>query len=208
MKNVLIVDDHPVARLAVRMVLEKENLTVIAETDDGLQAIQLVRKNTPDLVIVDIDIPSVNGIDVVQRMRRDGFSGGILVLTGKEGDHYIRRCASAGADGFVSKKNNLSELSDAVRAIRSGYGYFPRHLARSDVAAGDAAADKDKLGELSAKELDVLRHLAKGVKVVDIARQMNISDKTVSTYKSRLMAKLGLKTMIELYDFTQKHNLD
>lgn len=170
--------------------------------------IQLVRKNTPDLVIVDIDIPSVNGIDVVQRMRRDGFSGGILVLTGKEGDHYIRRCASAGADGFVSKKNNLSELSDAVRAIRSGYGYFPRHLARSDVVAGDAAADKDKLGELSAKELDVLRHLAKGVKVVDIARQMNISDKTVSTYKSRLMAKLGLKTMIELYDFTQKHNLD
>ncbi|NIF47411.1 response regulator [Enterobacter sp. Ap-1006] len=208
MKNVLIVDDHPVARLAVRMVLEKENLTVIAETDDGLQAIQLVRKNAPDLVIVDIDIPSVNGIDVVQRMRRDGFSGGILVLTGKEGDHYIRRCASAGADGFVSKKNNLSELSDAVRAIRSGYGYFPRHLARSDVAAGDAAADKDKLGDLSAKELDVLRHLAKGVKVVDIARQMNISDKTVSTYKSRLMAKLGLKTMIELYDFTQKHNLD
>lgn len=208
MKNVLIVDDHPVARLAVRMVLEKENLTVVAETEDGLHAIQLAKQLSPDLVIVDIDIVSVNGIDVVQRLRANGFNGGILVLTGKEGDHYIRRCASAGADGFLSKRNNLSELSDAVRAIRGGYGYFPRNLARLDAVSGLIDSGKGKMAELSAKELDVLRYLARGMKVVEIAREMNISDKTVSTYKSRLMSKLGLKNMVEIYDFTQRHNLD
>lgn len=208
MKNVLIVDDHPVARLAVRMVLEKENLTVVAETEDGLHAIQLAKQLSPDLVIVDIDIVSVNGIDVVQRLRANGFNGGILVLTGKEGDHYIRRCASAGADGFLSKRNNLSELSDAVRAIRGGYGYFPRNLARLDAVSGLKDSGKGKMAELSAKELDVLRYLARGMKVVEIAREMNISDKTVSTYKSRLMSKLGLKNMVEIYDFTQRHNLD
>ncbi|MBP1133085.1 two-component system response regulator EvgA [Serratia sp. PL17] len=208
MKNVLIVDDHPVARLAVRMVLEKENLTVVAETEDGLHAIQLAKQLSPDLLIVDIDIVSVNGIDVVQRLRANGFNGGILVLTGKEGDHYIRRCASAGADGFLSKRNNLSELSDAVRAIRGGYGYFPRNLARLDAVSGLKDSGKGKMAELSAKELDVLRYLARGMKVVEIAREMNISDKTVSTYKSRLMSKLGLKNMVEIYDFTQRHNLD
>lgn len=208
MKNVLIVDDHPVARLAVRIVLEKESLNIVAETDDGLQAIQLAKQLTPDLIIVDIDIASVNGIDVVQRLRANGFQGGILVLTGKEGDHYIRRCASAGADGFLSKRNNLSELSDAVRAIRGGYGYFPRAHARTDVVSGHEDGSNEVLATLSAKELDVLRYLAQGMKVVAIAREMNISDKTVSTYKSRLMTKLGLKTMVEVYDFTQRHNLD
>lgn len=168
----------------------------------------MAKQLSPDLVIVDIDIVSVNGIDVVQRLRANGFNGGILVLTGKEGDHYIRRCASAGADGFLSKRNNLSELSDAVRAIRGGYGYFPRNLARLDAVSGLIDSGKGKMAELSAKELDVLRYLARGLKVVEIAREMNISDKTVSTYKSRLMSKLGLKNMVEIYDFTQRHNLD
>jgi two-component system response regulator EvgA len=125
MNSVLIVDDHPVARLAVRMLLEKDGMTVIGETDDGLKAVQQVRQLLPDLVIVDIDIPSINGINVVQRLRANGFKGGILVLTGKDDDHYIKRCAGAGADGFISKRNNLSELHDAIRAIKSGYGFFP-----------------------------------------------------------------------------------
>lgn len=81
MNSVLIVDDHPVARLAVRMLLEKDGMTVIGETDDGLKAVQQVRQLLPDLVIVDIDIPSINGINVVQRLRANDFKGGILFLT-------------------------------------------------------------------------------------------------------------------------------
>jgi two-component system response regulator EvgA len=208
MNNVLIVDDHPVARLAVRMLLEKDGMAIIGETDDGLEAVRLAKQLTPDLVVVDIDIPSLNGIEVVQRLRRNGYGGGILVLTGKDDDHYVKRCAGAGADGFISKRNNLTELHDAIRALKGGYGYFPLNRARLEAAASALGDDKSKIADLSAKELQVLRYLTKGIKVVDIAVQMQISDKTVSTYKRRMMQKLELKNMVELYDFTQRNNLD
>lgn len=208
MNNVLIVDDHPVARLAVRMLLEKDGMTVIGETDDGLEAIRLAKQLIPDLVVVDIDIPSLNGIEVVQRLRKNDYKGGILVLTGKDDDHYVKRCAAAGADGFISKRNNLTELHDAIRALKGGYGYFPLNRARLDAASSVLGDDKSKIASLSAKELQVLRYLAKGIKVVDIGVHMQISDKTVSTYKRRMMQKLELQNMVELYDFTQRNNLD
>ncbi|ENW84312.1 hypothetical protein F909_00219 [Acinetobacter sp. ANC 3929] len=210
MHNALIVDDHPVARLAVRMLLEKEGMTVLAETGDGLDAVSLIKQLGPDLVVIDIDMPSLNGIEVVQRLRKNGYQGGMLMLSGKDDDHYIKRCASAGADGFISKKNQLVELHDAIRALRGGYGYFPRALARlhvADATLTDPDIEKNKIAELSSKELQVLLYLAKGEKVIDIGILMHISDKTVSTYKSRMMQKLELKNMMELYDFAQRNHL-
>lgn len=208
MQNALIVDDHPVARMAVRLLLEKDGMTIVAETGDGLDAISLIKQFSPDLVVIDIDIPSLNGIEVIQRLRNSGYQGGMLVLSGKDDDHYIKRCASAGADGFVSKSNQLIELHDAIRALKNGYGYFPRVLARLDAASNNSKSDKDKVAELSSKELQVLHHLAKGEKVIDIGVMMHISDKTVSTYKRRMMQKLEVSNMMELYDFVQRNQLD
>lgn len=211
MQNVLIVDDHPVARFAVRMLLEKEGMTVVAETGDGLDAVSLIKQLRPDLVVIDIDMPSLNGIEVVQRLRKNGYQGGMLMLSAKDNDHYIKRCANAGADGFISKKNQIIELHDAIRALRGGYGYFPRSLARFhavDATLNDADIEKNKIAELSTKELQVLLYLAKGEKVINIGVLMHISDKTVSTYKSRMMQKLELKNMMELYDFAQRNHLD
>lgn len=208
MKKVLIVDDHPVARLAIRVLLEKADMEVAQETDDGMEAIQLVKKLAPDLVIVDIDLPSLNGIDVVTRLRKNNFEGGILVLSGKDAEHYVRRSAGAGADGFISKRNDLAELIDAIRAIRGGYGYFPLNRARIDAARNPEYDDRNKVDSLSPKELDVLRYLAKGMKIVEIAEEMKLSDKTISTYKSRMMDKLELKSMQAFFDFVQRYNLD
>lgn len=207
MNNVLIVDDHPVARMAVRMLLEKEGMVIAGETDNGLDAIKLARQRHFDLIFVDIDIPLLSGIDVVRRLRNHEYRGGILVLTGKDDEHYIRRCAVAGADGFISKRNNLTELYDAVRAIRAGYGYFPLNRARLDAAKHAPVGDKGRVATLSTKELQVLCFLAKGLKVIDIAGLMQISEKTVSTYKRRLMQKLELRNMLEVYAFTQRNNL-
>lgn len=207
MKDVLIVDDHPVVRMAVRLLMEKDNLTVCGETDDGLEALTLTRKYTPDLIIIDIDLPSLNGIELVQRLRNNGYSGGILVLSGKDLDHYVKRCVSVGADGFISKRNNLAELHDAVRAIKGGYGYFPLNRGWQGLM-GDEAGDQLKISSLSTKELQVLSFLARGMKVIDISVQMKISDKTVSTYKRRVMQKLDIQNMAELYEFTQRNNID
>ena len=208
MNSVLIVDDHPVARMAVKILLEKDFMTVVGEADNGQKALLLANQLLPDLIVMDLDIPSMNGLEVVQRLRRGGYAGRILVLTGKDDDHYVKRSASVGADGFISKRNNLTELHDAIHALRGGYGYFPLTQARSEAAGAAPSEDKDLIAELSFKELQVLRHLAKGMKMVDIAKLMKISDKTVSTYKRRMMDKLCMTNMMELFDFAQRNNLD
>lgn len=207
MANILVIDDHPVARLAIRMLLEKDQHNIVAEADDGLQALALVRKLSPDLVVVDIDIPSLSGIEVIEKLRAGSFKGGLLVLTARDDEHYLGRCMSIGADGFVSKKNNLEELGDAVRAVVRGYGYFP--LKRSN---GDAVHAPEKemelIKSLSSRELQVLRCLARGMKVIDISLQMHISNKTVSTYKTRVMTKLELSSTLSMIDFARRNNLD
>lgn len=207
MASILIVDDHPVARLAIRMLLEKENYTVVGEVDDGFKALQQVKQFNPDLILVDIDILSLNGIDLMLRLRHQEYKGGILVLTGKDNAHYITRCKQAGADGFISKRNNLSELKNALRSIESGYSFFP--LQRAEFSDSKPFSDEtDRINQLSTKELQVLSCLSKGMKILDIAEQMKISHKTVSTYKSRMMYKLQLNNMVDLYHFSQRHNLD
>lgn len=207
MANVIVIDDHPVARLAIRLLLEKDNHQVIAETEDGLQALQLIRQHNPDLVIVDLDIPSLSGIEVIEKMRSSGYRGGMLVLTARDDEHYLSRCMSIGADGFVSKRNNLEELSDALRAIERGYGYFP--LKRKDGASTmHPEKEVEAIKSLSSRELQVLRYLAQGLKVIDIAQRMHISNKTVSTYKTRVLTKLELDSTLALIDFARRNHLD
>ncbi|CAI1118194.1 MULTISPECIES: response regulator [Serratia] len=208
MKSVLVVDDHPVTRFAIKVLLEKEGLRVISETGDGFEALSLIEKHKPDLVIVDIDIHSISGIELVQRLRKRQFSGAILVLSGKDEPYYIKNCVGAGADGFISKANNLCDLHSAVAAISAGYGYFPLKQARQQILQPGEDKQKNAIASLSAKELQVLRYLAKGMRLVDIGLQMNISDKTVGTYKRRVMAKLDLNSMMETYEFCIKNNLD
>ncbi|BEM57025.1 DNA-binding response regulator [Serratia marcescens] len=209
MATIFIIDDHPVARLAVRMLLEKAGHQVAGETDDGLRALQQIRtmNPAPDVVIVDLDIPGLGGVELMEKLRTGGFEGGLLVLTGRDDEHYVDRCISAGADAFVSKRNNLEELADAVRAIGRGYGYFP--LRRRSGGGWQRPATPDaSIAALSNRELQVLQHLVRGVRVVDISQQMHVSTKTVSTYKRRILEKLGLDSTYALVDFARLHNLD
>ncbi|BEO41522.1 DNA-binding response regulator [Serratia marcescens] len=207
--NIYLVDDHPVARLAVRLLLENAGHQVVGETDDGLRALQQIRtmNPAPDVVIVDLDIPGLGGVELMEKLRNGGYEGGLLVLTGRDDEHYVDRCISAGADAFVSKRNNLEELADAVRAIGRGYGYFP--LRRRSGGGGQRPATPDaSIAALSNRELQVLQHLVRGVRVVDISQQMHVSTKTVSTYKRRILEKLGLDSTYALVDFARLHNLD
>ncbi|MGQ4693858.1 response regulator [Enterobacter asburiae] len=207
MSNIIIVDDHPVARLAVRMLLEKDGHMIVGESGDGMDALRLITKIKPDLAVVDLDIPEISGIDLIEKLRTAGFNGRILVLTARDDDHYLHRCIKVGADGFVGKKNNLEELGDAVRAVSRGYGYFP--LNRGDnTSAKPQAVDTLAIQNLSSRELEVLKFISRGFKIVDIATRMHVSSKTVSTYKTRLLTKLELRTTLELIDFARRYNLD
>lgn len=210
MSTVLLVDDHPVARLAVRMLLESEGHEVVGETDNGVDAVRLAGINNPALIVLDIDIPALNGLDVIERIRMSGCAVSILVLTSKSEPHYVTRCINAGADGFVSKRNNLSDFTDAVRAVLRGYGYYPRRngAAENPVQISGAGHEDKLIESLSNQEMKVLGYLSRGMNNVLIGREMNISNKTVSTYKRRLADKLGVRNQFEMMVFARRHNLD
>lgn len=207
MATLLIIDDHPMARLAIRMLLEKDGHRVLAESGDGSEAFKLIQKLTPEIVVVDLDIPGLSGVELIEKLRSHDFAGRLLVLTGRDDEHYLSRCMNSGADGFVGKGNNLDELQDAVRAVERGYGYFPLRRQTSTKNARPAA-EVEAVKRLSNRELQVLRYLSRGVKVMDISDKMHISSKTVSTYKTRLMTKLQVSNTMELIDFARRHSLD
>lgn len=207
MANVIIVDDHPIARMAIRFLIEKEGHTIVAESGDGNEALALVDSLHPDILVIDIDIVSLNGIEVVRTLRANSFPGIIIVISGKNPEFYSPRSAQSGADGFISKKNNLPEIITAIRAAQSGYGYFP--LKRFEAPQSQQAIDdQERLGMLSPQEFQVFQHMIKGLENIKIATKMKISNKTVSTYKSRLMEKLGCKSQLDIFEFARRNNLE
>lgn len=204
MHKALIVDDHPVIRLAVRMLLERENLEVVGEADNGVDALQMVRNLNPDLVILDIGIPRLNGLEVIARLKHLPVNPRVLVLTGQSASLYSKRCLQAGASGFITKSDDLSDLVAALQAVRKGYAYFP------DLNFGASTIDTMLLSEeqlfsrLSDREVQVLKMLADGCKNKQIGEEIHLSPKTVSTYKTRIMAKLNVKSMVEMLDLAKR----
>lgn len=206
MKKVIIVDDHPVVRFAVKMLLERSGMEVVAETDNGVDALQKTRDLAPDLVLLDIGLPKVDGFQVLQRLRALEMPLKILVLTSQESAHFAQRCQKAGADGFVTKSDDLTELTDAIRIVMRDYSFFPQ-MAHSRQPAQEANGDHQLLSELSDRELSVLIFIAKGLGNKQIGEQLLLSEKTISTYKHRLKTKLNAQTIIELIDFARRNHL-
>ena len=207
MANFVIVDDHPIVRVAIRLVLENAGHRVSAEAGDGDNIISLVKEQSADAAIIDIDLPGIGGIEAVRNLRTAGSLIPVIVMSGKNAEFYAYESKKAGANGFISKKNNLNDLAHAVDAVLSGYGYFPLRL--SHQAEGDQLVqDSDKLLLLSHREYEVLRYLGEGTEIVKIANRMKLSNKTVSTYKARLMEKLSLKNQKDLLDFTRRNQIN
>ncbi|CND98783.1 response regulator transcription factor [Yersinia mollaretii] len=207
MYKVLVVDDHPFIRETVKMVLEQDNFRVIAEADCGLTAMKLARQHHPDLIVLDIAIPKMDGLEVISRLHDIGLSQRILVLTSQLSDYYAVRCMRLGATGFVSKTEGLNELSKAANAIMSGYTYFPNlsinAITRSDV--GIQESDAIKL--LSNREISILQYLAMGMTNKEISDLMLLSNKTISTFKTRLIEKLNVKSVVHLAELAKRNNL-
>ncbi|KJV30794.1 response regulator transcription factor [Pantoea sp. SM3] len=203
MKKVLIVDDHPVIRFAVKMLLERSGMEVVAETDNGVDAIQKTKDTLPDLVLLDIGLPKVDGFQVLQRLRALQLPLKILVLTSQGGANFAQRCKKAGADGFVTKSDDLGELTDAIKMVMRNYSFFP-HV---EYGQSNNQDDGKLLSDISDRELSVLISIAKGLTNKQIGEQLMLSEKTISTYKHRLKHKLNAHTLIELIDFARRNNL-
>ncbi|HHX7039377.1 TPA: response regulator [Pseudomonas aeruginosa] len=206
MSRILIVDDHPVIRMAMKMLLEDEGHQIVGDTDNGVDAISLGRELKPDLVILDIGIPRLDGLEVISRLMVLALPLKILVLTGQSASLFALRSMQAGAAGFVCKQGGLAELVTAVNAVASGYSYFPSSAMRP-VQQGAYSDDVELLGRLSDREVSVLQYLSQGYSNKQISEQMFISNKTVSTYKARLLLKLNAGSLVDLIEFAKRNTL-
>jgi two-component system response regulator EvgA len=206
MKTVFIIDDHPVIRLAIRMLLENENYEIVGETDNGVDAMQMVRECMPDLIILDISIPKLDGLEVLTRFNAMNLPVKILVLTAQAPSLFAIRCMQNGAAGYVCKQEDLTELVSSVKAVLSGYNYFPSQAVGVAQAEG-VPEELERFKIVNDRELMVLQLFAQGRTNKEIAKGMFLSNKTVSTYKTRLMQKLKVKTLVELIEMAKRNSL-
>ncbi|KNC16496.1 MULTISPECIES: response regulator transcription factor [Pseudomonas] len=207
MRNVFIIDDHPVIRLAVRMILENEGYCVVGESDNGVDAMQMVRECQPDLLILDISIPKLDGLEVLTRFHGMNVPFKILVLTAQAPALFAIRCMQSGAAGFVCKQEALSELISAVRAVFSGYNYFPSQALIPSREDDGQLQELELFKAINDRELMVLQLFAQGRSNKEIATGMFLSNKTVSTYKKRLMQKLQANSLVELIEMAKRNAL-
>ena len=205
--KVLIADDHSLIRSAMKVLMESQGYDVVAEAANGTDTVQLARMHQVDLIVLDITMPGLDGLEVINRIRASGLDTRILLLTSQSPLFYSQRCMKAGAAGFITKSQDLTELLRAVKIIMAGYTFFP-YLAASSVCSSDAnMSDVELIQHLSARELYILQQLARGLSNKKIAEDMILSSKTISTYKARLIEKLNIKSVVYLADFAKRNDL-
>ncbi len=200
MTRILLVDDHGIIREGLRHILERQSdMTVVGEAEDGIEALEIASKVKPDVVILDISMPRMDGFDCARALASLLPNVKILALTVHDDIQYALRIIEAGAHGFVSKRAVSRELIDAIHTILSGRTHISSRISAnlaSQSQSGNAGIDKLKF--LSNREFQVLRHLGAGRNLSETAEAVGISEKTVSTYRNRLLNKLGFKTTAEL----------
>ena len=207
MARVLIADDHEVIRMATRLMLEQGGHEVVGEAANGVEVVSQARTKLPDLIILDMDMPQLDGFAVLQRLHTEPKPAKIIVFSGLDANRYAVRCARAGASGFVSKDSDLKELTNAIQVVLSGYKLFPVTEYSTVDGSASLSSERELIETLSDRELSVLRSLAQGHRIRDIAKDLLLSEKTVSTYKSRLIAKLQVGNLLELVELAKRNRL-
>lgn len=209
MIKVLLADDHSIVRAGLRRIVEESgDVEVVAEAADGKEAIQKVHDTAPDVAVIDISMPGLDGLEVIGRLRALHPDLPILVLTMHEEEQYVVRAIEAGAMGYITKRSAPEQLVLAIRKIREGKRFLTTAAAETlalRVARG--AHGQSPLDMLSMRELQVLRRLAMGQTNREIADAYHISVKTVDTYRLRLLKKLNLRNNAELSRFAIQNRL-
>lgn len=208
--RVLIADDHTIVRSGVRMLLEAEqDIVVVGEAVDGEQAIALARELLPDVVLMDIGMPGIDGLEATSQIKGQWPQVNVLVLTMHRSEGYFFEMLKKGASGYILKGAETSDLIYAVRVVAQGevflYPTMARKLVRDylSLAGGETAVDP----QLSPRENEVLQLLAEGYSNKEIADQLVISPSTVHTHRTNLMQKLGLSSRHELIQYARKRDL-
>ena len=211
--RVMIVDDHAILRAGLRMLVNSQaDMEVVSEAPDGEKAIQGVQETKPDVTLLDLTMPRVGGMKALQEIARNCRETRVLVLTMHDDPAYLRSALAAGASGYLLKRAVDAELLAAIRAVHRGGIFVDPRLASvlvQDVLSkkGKKAGPTQPINILSDRELQVLRLVARGYTSAQIAKQIAVGVKTVETYRSRFVEKLGLRTRSDVIRFAVQMGL-
>jgi len=206
--RILIADDHAVVAEGLKHLVEAQSdLEVVATVGDGREAVRVAKETEPDVVLMDLSMPELNGADAARAIIDQRPECRVIVLSMYAEREYVRRALKAGATGYVVKRSAAKELVEAIRAVHSGQRYLSPRVA--DVVIDDYAADgkADLLEKLSTREREVLQLLAEGRTGAEIAQRLVLSQKTVETYRARLVEKLGIRDVAGLVKFAIQRGL-
>jgi DNA-binding NarL/FixJ family response regulator len=206
--RVFIADDHAIVRAGLKQILAEEgDISVVGEAETGLDAIKLFRKSRCNVLLLDISLPDRNGIEVLKQIKDDKPELAVLMLSMHREDQYAIRSLKAGASGYLTKQSAPRELVNAIRQVAAGQRYVSAQLAQVLAAQIGEDHDKPPHENLSDREYQTLMMIASGKTVSEIARELSLSVKTISEYRSRLLAKMNLKTSAELTHYAIRNQL-
>ncbi|NJB72831.1 DNA-binding NarL/FixJ family response regulator [Saonia flava] len=216
--SIVLADDHFLVRDGIRALLEEEdNLTVIGEASNGKEAIEMVKKTNPDLLIIDIRMPEMTGIEAVEELKKQGEDVKCIILSMHDSEEYILKSVKAGANGYLLKDTGKSEFLKAIHTVEQGGKYFSGDI--SDVLVNNLFNPEPKIlnsivvkseenpFDLTSKELEILELVLSGLTNKQISEKLQKSKRTVETHRFNLMRKMDVKNLIDLSKKSQEYNL-
>ena len=209
--TILIADDHPIVRQGMRNLLEADaDLSVVGEAEDGLQTVQLAEQLKPDIVIVDMMMPRLNGLEAIRQIRSRLTNTRCIVLSMQSADPYIVQALKAGASGYILKDSGPNEVINAIQQVLSGKRYLSPQLSEKLIDLFVAKVEIDVLdpyNSLTAREREILQLAAEGFSNSNIAEQLSISSRTVEQHRQSMMNKMEFKNQTDLIRFALKRGI-
>lgn len=205
--RVFLLDDHALVRTGMRMMLSAEtDIEVVGEADNGETALPMIRRLRPDVVLCDLHLPGISGLEVTERIVKGDYGSRVVVVSVLEDGPMPKRLIEAGASGYVGKGGDAAELLRAVRDVSRGKRYLANGIAQHLALAG-LGGEVTPFDSLSPRELEVAMLLVQGLRQEDIAKRLSLSAKTVNTHKARLFEKLGIQDSIALARLSSQYGL-
>ena len=208
--RVLLADDHALVRAGIRALVEKiDGVEVVGQAGDGREALQLIKKHRPNIVLLDITMPGLNGFEVLDQTAREYPEVSVIVLSVHEAEEYAMRALNLGAKGYLPKSAASAELEQAIKTVASKGKYLSPELSKKIFLehAKDAAEGRSPLAELTPRQLEVLRMIAAGHTTKAIARSLNLSVKTVESHRASVMERLNIHDVAGLVRYAIRMGL-
>lgn len=207
--NVMIVDDHSLIREGLKQLLEFDgSIKVVGEASNGIECLEKINTCNPDVLLLDINMPEMNGIEVLKKMKEDDSQIKVLILTVHNEMDYLMKAVDIGVDGYILKDSESSELKKAIRTVKDGENYIqPSLIPALNNQLVNRDSDKDMISSLTNRELEVLVQVANGMFNKEIAMNLNISERTVKNHISNIFKKIDVSDRTQAAVFAIKNNI-